>query len=78
MVENDISSSIYANLNIHMRATIIASKGTTQNYMNTPVTVTFYTVYYKDLLVIHTSDKSLATLYANKLNTLDNTLNTTE
>ena len=67
-VENDISSSIYANLNTHMRATIVASKGTTVNYMKTRVTVTFYTVYYKDQLIIHTSDKSLAILYANTLN----------
>ena len=51
-----------------MRATIVASKGTTINYMNTRVTVMFYTVYYKSQLVIHTSDKSLAILYANKLN----------
>ena len=57
-----------------MRAEIITSKGTTINYMNTRTTVTFYTVYYKSQLVIHTSDKTLAILYANKLNTLDNTL----
>ena len=51
-----------------MRATIVASKGITVNYMNTRTTVMFYTVYYKDQLVIHTSDKSLAILYANTLN----------
>ena len=73
-VENDISSSIYANLNTHMRAEIITSRGTTINYMNTRIHVTFYTVYYKDQLVIRTSDKSLATLYANTLNNTNNTL----
>ena len=73
-VENDISSSIYANLNTHMRATIVESKGTTINYMNTRTTVMFYTVYYKSQLIIHTSDKSLATLYANTLNNTNNTL----
>ena len=57
-----------------MRATIVASKGTTINYMNTRTTVTFYTVYYKSQLVIHTSDKTLAILYANKLNNTNNTL----
>jgi len=51
-----------------MRTTVVASKGTTQNYMRTQVTVTFYTVYYKSQLVIHTSDKTLALAYANKLN----------
>jgi len=56
-----------------MRTTVVASKGTTQNYMRTQVTVTFYTVYYKSQLVIHTSDKSLALAYANKLNTLNTT-----
>ena len=51
-----------------MRATIVESKGMTINYMNTRTTVMFYTVYYKNQLIIRTSDKSLAILYANKLN----------
>ena len=51
-----------------MRATIVASKGTTQNYMNTRVTTTFYSVFYDNMLIIRTSDKTIALAYANKLN----------
>ena len=46
-----------------MSATIVASKGTTHNYMNTQITVTFYSVYYNDRLIIRTSDRSLALAY---------------
>jgi len=55
-------------LNTHMRATVVASKGTTQNYMQTRVTTTFYSVFYDNKLIIRTSDKTLALAYANKLN----------